>query len=187
MYNQADEWNGEHWEQLGWTTCSCGCDRRAVVGHDDVHAPIFCCRGCFECHEGRYSRDGYNPHNKECNSNLKYNNYALSDDKGRAWTQKDEKKKWEEKRVQLSAAPPRNTTLSDTVGIPPAPPTSTTQPKGIGKSKEIPAKARPASYEPPPLPALITRPRRSEASSVDPHRRRVLLHRSAGLRTMQWK
>ena len=51
VHKQADEWNGEHWEQPAWTTCCHpDCNRRAVVGHNDVHEPIFCCRGCHEFH-----------------------------------------------------------------------------------------------------------------------------------------
>ena len=56
VHKQTGEWNGEHWDQPAWTTCCCGsCDRRAVVGYDDVHAPIFCCRGCWEFHAKKYS------------------------------------------------------------------------------------------------------------------------------------
>ena len=188
VHKQADKWNGEHWDQPGWTTCChINCNRRAVVGHNDVHEPIFCCRGCHEFHAGSYTEETWsNYHNKECTGNAKYNEWALSEE-GRDQANREEKKKWEAKRVELSATPCPS--QSETAGLPPPPPAPITQPIVVGWKHEFPVKANPphapstvkAPPTPPPEPHLIMAPRRSKESAVDPHSRRVTLFRNRGI------
>ena len=95
--------------------------------------------------------------------------------------------------MQLSATPSLSKSLSDTVGLPPPPPSPNTQPKGAGKGYEFPVKAPPTPapatvrHVPPPEPHLIMRPQRSKASSVEPHRRRVMLFRSVCLQNFKMR
>jgi hypothetical protein len=196
VHKQADIWSGEHWDQTAWTICChVNCNRRAVVGHNDVREPLFCCRGCHEYHTGRYTESTWpNYHNKECTSNIKYNEWALSSE-GRNQANKEEKEKWEEKRRNLGAAP--GPSQSETAVPPPPPPAPITQPKVVGWGHDFPVKARPAhvpaTVKAPPTPAptpapepyLIMAPRRSKESSIDPYVRRVTLFRSRGIATFK--